>query len=53
MLAGRAPVGKGDEAEMEKADFVNISMDRRQPLEQTITTDPLDALIDDLDALDL
>ena len=53
MLAGRAPVGQDDEAELEKADFANISMERRQPAEQVAKADPLDVLIDDLDSLDL
>ncbi|MEL0094339.1 MAG: ferredoxin family protein [Planctomycetaceae bacterium] len=53
MLAGRSPVGQGDEAELEKADFANISMERRQSTELVANADPLDALIDDLDALDL
>ena len=33
--------------------FENISMDPLHPIPKTITADPLDALIDDLDALDL
>lgn len=53
MLAGRSPVAKDDASENERADFANISMDRRQPVKQMVTADPLDALIDNLDALDL
>ncbi len=53
MLAGRAPVGTAGETESEKADFANISMDRRQPVAQSTNSDRLDSLIDDLDALDL
>ena len=53
MLAWRSPVSNGDGSEDEKADFANISMNRRQPVEQAAKADHLDALIDDLDALDL
>ena len=53
MLAGRSPVSNEDESENEKADFANISMHRRQPVEQPAKSDHLDALINNLDALDL
>ena len=52
MLAGRSPVAKEEEQDL-KADFGTISMERRQPAESVRAADPLDSLIDDLDALDL